>query len=210
MEVVKHKTGREAFKDSRSLLILLGFICQGIAWDNYFMAVVFVVLWSLCLVFSRKKKFIPGEIELFIFFVSVTLAFVLTGNDGYSRFQSLYTKTLAIGNGLLVLQAMRMLWPLARRDKLFSIAIAITHLAIGSQVILGYPFLAILIAAIILLPQAISEVMSEGYKHHRPFALFSRKLDYASIVIIMVLFFMTFPRYQLLSNVARGMMMSWE
>jgi len=210
MGETKHKTGREAFKDSRSLLILLGFICQGIAWDNYFMAVVFVVLWSLCLVFSQKKKFIPGEIEFFIFFVSITLAFVLTGNDAYTRFQSLYTKTLAIGNGLLVLQAMRMLWPLAGRDKLFSIAIAITHLAIGSQVILGYPFLAILIAAIILLPQAISEVMSEGYKHHRPFVLFSRKLDYVSIVIIMVLFFMIFPRYQLLSNVERGMMMARE
>ena len=118
----------------------------------------------------------------------------------------LYTKTLALGNGLLALQAMRLLWPLTKRDKLFSVAIAVTHLAIGSQVILGYPFLLILIAAIILLPQTIGEVMSEDYKSYRPFVFINRKLDYAVLVMIMVFFFMVFPRFQLLSDVERGMM----
>ena len=88
MKDIKHKTGWKAFKDSGNLLVLLGFICQGFAWDNYFMAIVFTGIWSLCLAFSRKKQFIPREVEFFIFFASVVLAFMLAGNDAHNRYLS--------------------------------------------------------------------------------------------------------------------------
>ena len=60
-----------------------------------------------------------------------------------------------MGNAFIVLQVIRLLGPLELRDRLFSVAMAMTQIAVGSQVILGYSFILVIIAVIWLLPNAL-------------------------------------------------------
>ncbi len=61
----------------------------------------------------------------------------------------------AVGHGLTLLQLLRLLRPLDRREKLFSLIVASGHLAVACTVILDYRFILILLATLVLLPKAL-------------------------------------------------------
>lgn len=201
----KTKTNWSKLKEPENLLILLGFICQGLISVTFIIPITFVLLWFLCIRFSQNRQFIHKEIEFFIFFVSLAICFIFSGNDDIGSYTSLYLKAQSIGYSLLTLQSLRLLWPLSKREKLFSVAISITHLAIGSQVVFGYSFLLILIAAFVLIPKTISKVMSEDYNECQTFTLFNNKLNYLIMIVVMAIFFIGVPRSQLFSEVNRLM-----
>ncbi len=138
-----------AYKNPFNLLILLGFICQSFSGDNYLLPlIIFVLTWLICIRFRRKTSFFPKILELFLFLFVLILSFRFGGDNYFSR-------CLALGNAFVVLQAIRLLAPLNKRDKLFSTAMALTQVAVGSQVILGYSFILIIFAVLYLLPKAL-------------------------------------------------------
>jgi len=193
---------KEEIKKSLNLLILLGFICQGFAWENWLMPPLFVIIWFLALLLKRKKQVIPNSIELLIFFLSLVLSLKFVGYNAYSRL-------LSMGNALMVLQAMRLSAPLDRRKKFVALIIAVTHLAVGSQYILDYSFIIILGCSLVLIPKVLYQLASEGFTEKNPPLFFgSKKIIYPVICIIMVLFFLVFPRRKLVSGKEAGMIIS--
>lgn len=193
---------KEEIKKPLNLLILLGFICQGFAWENLLMPILFVMVWFLVLRFKSEKQVISDNIELLVFFLSLVLSLRFIGHNAYSRL-------LAMGNALMILQTMRLLSPLNRRKQLIAMIIAVTHLAVGSQFILDYSFIIVLFFSIILIPKVLFCVESASYTETRRLPFFAnQKLIYFVICIIMVLFFLIFPRRKLVSGKEAGMIMS--
>ncbi len=189
----------------RQLLILLGFVCQGFVWDNYFAWIGYALIWFFCIKFRFEKRMLSPVIEGGIFFMAFFLAVKFGGRN-------ILFKSLGIGNSLTVLQVIWLLQPISRREKRYTIAIALTQLAIGSQVIFGYGFAAILISALLLLPRALYDVEEEetrGGTGSRwvPYG----KLAFTVIAILTVMFFLFFPRRQLFdtrgTNLIRSRMM---
>lgn len=193
---------KNKYKNPLNLLILLGFICQGFSWENWLLPILFTGVWLLVLYFQRQKQVISDNLELLIFFLAIVISLKFIGSNTYFRL-------LAMGNALLLLQAMRMLSPMNRRKKLIALIIAITHLAVGSQFILDYSFILILIFAIILIPKSLYQVHSERYLElHSPPLFGRRMMFYPAVVVLMILFFMVFPRQKITSGKEAGMIMN--
>ena len=170
-------------KKPLNLIILLGFICQSFARDNYLLPlIIFVPIWFLCISFSGKKKVVSNSMEFFLLLFVLVLSFRFGGDNYFSR-------CLALGNGFVVLQAVRLLRPLNKREQLFSTAMALTQIAVGSQVILGYSFILIIIAVLFLLPNTLYCIYTD-----KMFEFLDGLVFYFVILIVMLLFFLFFPR----------------
>ncbi len=196
------------FKDPLNLLTLVGFICQGLAWEDAAMPFLFAGLWCLCIMVKRNKHLISEHMELLFFMLAFLLSLIYGGQGGGTRFSYYYTKTMSVGNSLLVLQAMRLLRPISKREKLFSCAMSITLLAIGSHFMVDYPFILILAAALILIPKALNHTMQEGRNHFRPFRLMENRGSYILLVILMAAFFVVFPRRRIYATPGMNVLMS--
>ncbi|HBM15831.1 MAG TPA: hypothetical protein DD381_05760 [Lentisphaeria bacterium] len=187
------------FEEPLNLLILTGLICQGLFNETYFVVVSFVSGWFLCIIFRQQKQFIPKTLEFLILLASLLLSLQFAG-------AGIFLKCFSLGNGLTSLQLMRMLWPIDIRSKYFSTAIALTQIAVGSQVLLGYSFIIAIAAVFLFLPKVLYSLHMEEEKH--PFDLFSRsgywlfnhKIHYLSIAVIAILFFLFFPRIRLFNT----------
>jgi len=190
------------FKNPINLLILLGFISQGFSWENYWMPVFYAAVWFICLKIQRPKQFINKNIELLIFFLALILSIKFVGFNTYS-------KMLAMGNSLFVLQAMRLMWPLKRRKRILSVMMSVTLLSVGSQFIVGYSFILVLILSIILIPKSLFILESEGFQGVPPPRSFGKaKIYYPLLGLIMILFFVFFPRQKFISGKEAGMIMT--
>ncbi len=137
------------YKNPFYLLILLGFICQSFATENYLLPLVFsAFFWFVGINIKRDKILFSRTLEAFIFLCALIIFFKF-GGDNY------FYRCLALGNAFIILQVIRILGPLDLRDQLFSVAMAMTQIAVGSQVILGYSFILVIIAVIWLLPNTL-------------------------------------------------------
>lgn len=176
--------------DPRNILILLGFICQGFAWDNYFMPAFYAIVWFVCVKLSRKKPLMSKDVELAIFFIALILC-ILFGSG------NLFSKAVFIGNSLFALQAMLLLRPLNGREKMLSTAIAIIQLAVGSQIILNYGYILVLLGAVIFIPKALQNLEAERINGSEIYPAKSfGKIDIVIILCAMLLFFLVFPRWK--------------
>ena len=183
----------------RNLLILLGFVCQGFSWaDNYLMPAAFALLWALCLRSKAQKRPYPSLLETALFSAGCGLSFAFAGHSYFERI-------LAIGNGLLILQTLRLTYPLNQREKFLSLAMAATQLAIGSQVMVDYDFIVVLAATIVLLPKALHDLRLEAFDEPAvPFPFRGRLREYAWIVVVMAAFFVLTPRHRLVGGSLLG------
>jgi hypothetical protein len=180
--------------DPRKILILLGLICQGFTWDNYFMPVLYAAVWFFCVKWSREKPLLSKDVELIIFFGALTLC-ILFGSG------NLFSKAVFIGNSLFILQAILLLRPINGREKMLSTAIAITQLAIGSQIILNYGYILILIGAVILIPKTLRDLESGRMNDFEVYpARALGKYDALIILVAMLIFFLAFPRWKVSTN----------
>ena len=166
------------------------------------MPLLYSLVWFAALYMRREKQFISQSLELIIFFGSLVFSIKFLGHNSYY-------KLLAMGNALFVLQAMRLLWPLNRRDRRMAVMIAVTHLAVGSQFIVDYSFLIILLASIVLIPKALYSVEAEDIQGVAPPRTFGRgAMVYPVIAILMIIFFLLFPRTKFISAKETGMIIS--
>lgn len=188
----------DKFRDPFYLLILLGFISQGFFWENAIMPAMLAVFWFLLIHLSAKKYSIGEPMEILILF----LALLISINFGRTAFM----RSLSFGNGLLVLQCMRMLRPLTSREKCLSAGIAIVNIAVGSQMMLEYSYILVLAAALVLILQTFHGLEAEacGFSGSK-FSPMSKWREFMVVFVAMVVFFVVFPRYRVFSSVTANL-----
>ncbi|MBN1864057.1 MAG: DUF3488 domain-containing protein [Victivallales bacterium] len=155
------------------------------------MPVLFALLWAMAIALQSERRRISENLELLIFFGTLLFSLKFVGHNAYFRL-------IAMGNALVVLQLIRLMSPMTPRNKFISLVIAVTHLAVGSQFILDYSFIAIILLSIVLVPNALGSVHVSGTGEQLPIFRVGWKA-YASVFIIMTLFFLLFPRKKFIS-----------
>ncbi len=136
---------------ARHQLILLGLVCQGLSWDNFAAPLLYALLWAACLRLPRRPARMGQAADVSAIILGGVLAWQLAPVFGASAH-------FAIGHGLALLQLLRLRRPLDRREKLFSLIVAVGHLAVACTVILDYRFILLLGAMLVLLPRALMEL----------------------------------------------------
>lgn len=181
---------------ARHQLILLGFICQGLAWDDLWLPLGNILLWWLCLARWR------GRIHLSVFTEGMVLiggcAAALWGGRMWGANTQFF-----LGHGLTLLQAARLLRPLNRREQLLSVVMACMQVAVGCTFLFDLRFLPVLGAMVFLVPATLKELEAESFPV--PATRRRERLGwgaYMLIAAVMVLFFVAFPRGSWRSPVA--------
>jgi Transglutaminase-like superfamily/Domain of unknown function (DUF4129)/TgpA N-terminal domain len=141
---------------ARNQLILLGFICQGLTWDDYFLPLANIFLWLLCLGPLRARLRLSVGVECLLLFGGCL------GALGLGRWLGRDTHFF-IGHGLTLMQAARLLRPLDRRERVFSILMACFQLGVACAFLFDLRFIPIFLASLILLPKAFMELEAEAF-----------------------------------------------
>ena len=187
----------ESMRSPLKILILLGLICQGMTWDNYYALSIYCILWFFLNILNLKRKLIGESLEIIILLTGFTIFYLYAGNN-------LFEKCIALGNGLAVLQIIRLTYKLDYRKKVLAFAMATTQIAIGTQTFLNYSFLIILILLVVLIPKYFYSIQSAEYielpNNKTKFSIFRHKFEFTLILIISILFFLFFPRVNFESN----------
>ncbi len=193
---MKHSHSNPNPRSSLDYLVLLGLVCQGFSFDNWLVPILYALVWGICLKMRPLRPAIPAAVENGITLLAILAAHRLGADYSYNRL-------IFIGNALVVFQAMRLLRPLRSREKAFSLAVALIHLTVGAQVVVDYKFALVLIASLLLIPRTFFELEVANYPHlpagqHRP----RWYREAFAIALIMLLFFLLFPRFRVLSAVS--------
>ncbi len=173
-----------------NLLILLGFICQGLTWDGYGIALANGGLWLACVMWPRKPLNLPQYAEGLLLIAGCAGGFLLTRAFGQSTH-------FVIGHGITLVQAARLMRPLSERDKRFSLIAAFLHIGVGCTVVIDFRFVLILLAAVWLIPGALQEMASDGFAPVATAAPTKRRWAVGQFVLLLVgavLVFTLFPR----------------
>jgi transglutaminase-like putative cysteine protease len=177
-------------RSARHQFILLGLICQGLSWDDVAMPLLNTLLWVVCLTLPRRPVH-PGQAaDMAAIVLGGVLAWQLAPVFGVSAH-------FAVGHGLTLLQLLRLMRPLDRREKLFSLIVASGHLAVACTVILDHRFILILIATLVLLPKALLELEAESFSGAAGAPMKLPRIGFAPAVAIfgvMIAVFLLVPR----------------
>lgn len=175
-------------KSARNQFILVGFLCQGMAWDSPLYWVVALALWIITL--GPMQGRVKGGPNL-------ELAALIGG----SALSLLAGKVLAqsshffLGDGVLCLQLARMLRPLSRREKLASVLMACFHFAVACTLAPDVRFILLALAALILFPKSLVELQSEEFSE-----VPNSRLEWTALVplaAIAIALFVTAPRFSM-------------
>ena len=182
-------------KSARHQLILLGLICQALSWDDVVMPLLNALLWVVCLTVPRRPVKLGQTVDIAAIVLGGVLAWQLAPVFGVNAHFS-------VGHGLTLLQLLRLMRPLDRREKLFSLIVASGQLAVACTVVLDFRFILILFAAVALLPKALLELEAESFAS-TPMKL--PRLGFAPLPIfgVMVAVFVFVCTLQLLKNRTR-------
>lgn len=143
-------------KSARNQFILVGFLCQGLAWDSWIYWIIATALWAVTLGPLQGKIKGGPNLELGGLILGSALSIAIGKFLGQSSH-------FFLGDGILLLQLARMLRTLTRREKLASVLIACFHLAVACTLAPNVSFLMLGLAALILLPKAFVELQSEEF-----------------------------------------------
>jgi hypothetical protein len=141
-------------KNPRHLFVLVGFIAQGLTWDSYFLLLIVVGLWALAAGFLGGKLKATLTAEAVALVAGCALSVVVSGFFGRSAH-------FFLGDGLVLLQLVRLTRDLTKREKLTSLVVAAFHFAVLCTLAPNIRFLVLFVAAIFLFPGALKEVFSE-------------------------------------------------
>ena len=174
-------------KSARNQLILLGFICQALTWDDYLLPLVSIILWVSCLTVLQGRIRFSVNVECLLMvagtFAALGLGYALSHNIQF-----------CIGHGFTVIQMARLLRPLSRREKIFSIILACFQLGVGCTFLFDLRFIPVFIGMVILLPKTFAELEAENFATAAvPRISFSLK-PVVIIFLFAALFFTVFPR----------------
>lgn len=169
------------------LLMLLGFVCQGLASQDPLWALLFALIWALASRWRAPRPVIGEQAEAMLFAAGLFLSYYLARTQDFPLF-------VCLGYPLLLLQTVRLTGKLDPRKRLFCIAIAITHVAIGSQAVFDFQIVLILLAALVLIPRSLAELEAGHYDAAwRPGGKGQMRAT-AALVLAMAAFFILVPR----------------
>lgn len=175
----------------RHWLVLLGLLCQGMACESWLLTGAFGGLWYAALRWRQGRRWIAEDLELVLLFCALVMGF------HYSVVSSQIVWFASVSNALVIYQVLRLSYPLDARQKTYAIAVAITQVAVGAQVVYDYRFLLVLVAAVLLIPGALFELEAEKFPHRatfRPRDYLPGGVEVTGLSVLMVVFFLLFPR----------------
>jgi len=148
-------------KNPRHLFILLGLVAQGLTWDSYAFLAACLFLWMLAVGRLHNRLGLTLGAE------SLGLIFGCAGSMIVSRMlgQSWH---FFLGDGLVVLQLMRLARPLTKREKLTSLIVACFHFGVLCTLAPNIRFVLLYIAAILLIPGALKETFADSLPDCEP------------------------------------------
>jgi hypothetical protein len=139
----------------RHIFILLGFLAQGLTWDNYLVLAAVVVLWILA-VSSWHRKF-----KVTLTTEAVALVVGCAVSLGLSQILQ-RSAHFFLGDGLILLQLCRLMRPTNGREKLTSLIIAAFHFGVLCTLAPNIRFVTLFTAALFFLPGALKETYLEN------------------------------------------------
>ncbi len=176
-------------RNARHQFILLGLVCQSLAWEGYALLFLYVAAWWAVLRFqvdfSRWTRRIDG-LALF--------AGCVFGVAAGSMPQQ--TPHFFLGHGLAFLQLVRLPRALGERERTQSVLIGFLHLGVACTVVLDYRFLLVLVAALLLIPRMLAESEQDRFPVNAsaPGRFRPSLAGMAVLVVVMVVLFLLFPR----------------
>ena len=177
-------------KSPLNRLILLGFICQGLSWDDWLLPLVNIALWTACLNLRKRTRGVGQAGDILGMIIGCTLGYVMAIPLGAS-------KHFFIGHGLTLLQASRLTRQLDRRETIFSLIVALGQIGVACTVILDYRFILILFATLILVPKALVEIERERLAAPRGIIRPPIRLTWKAgitLFVVLIVFFFGTPR----------------
>jgi transglutaminase-like putative cysteine protease len=202
-------------KNPYYLLVLLGVVCQGLAWDDYWLPAGYGLAWLLFLgVGARWRVRAPQPahrdaaqsratppLEALVLILGCLAGYLLGKVPGHSSH-------FFIGHGLAWVQLARLLRPLSPRERLIGILIAVFQVGVACTIILDFRFLLILAAAVWLIPATLYELERLRLPVVRPVRAPLGASTFLLVFLAAVMVFLLFPRAYLGSpfraNLARG------
>jgi len=171
-------------KSARLQFILVGFLCQGLAWETALYWPVVIGAWALTLIFLRKRITVGPNIELGALIGGSALSYLLCKWLGQSSH-------FFLGDGITCLQLARCLRPLSRREKLVSVMMACFQVAVACTLAPDVRFLLLALSALILFPKSLIELQSEE------FGQTDSRLEWTALIpltLITISIFVSVPR----------------
>jgi transglutaminase-like putative cysteine protease len=191
---------RDKFRDPRYLLILIGIFCQGHCWDLWWPPLIYLGVALAVLVGASDKPRLGSLHQLCILVVAYAFIRRMAG----SELQDVNNYIFFGGNGVYVYLLLLLSEPLNARQKAWSLGCALILIGIGTQVVVNFMAIPVLISSMILLPRSLYALQAA------PFARAAasvgktvvRKRDFALVGLIMLAFFLFFPRFPIAQRTA--------
>ena len=184
----------------RHAFILIGFLAQALTWDNPLFMLTTVVLWGLANTVLRNRIRLSITAEGFVLILGCLASIIVNRMLGR-------TAHFFLGDGLILLQVVRLTRPLSQREKLTSLIIACFHFGVVCTLAPDIRFVLLFVASLFLFPKALKEVLlSDDFaqpaspespqrpvRHPRPYELPRRV--YVGLLAVSILFFLGLPRF---------------
>jgi hypothetical protein len=175
-------------KNPRHQFVLVGFLSQALAWDNYLAFLFVIALWCFSLAVLRGRIRVTLITEAAVLFFGCLLSFAISKVTNASAH-------FFLGDGLILLQTARLIRPLNRREKLTSILIACFHFGVLCTLAQNIRFAILFAAAVVLLPKALEDLQLDEFGEHEhikpPFGL----TRYFKLLGVSIVLFMALPRF---------------
>lgn len=141
--------------DPRQLFVLLGFLAQALTWDSYWFVAGVTVLWILAVTVLKGRWPVTIKTEGIALVLGCILSFALSRwSDRSAHF--------FLGDGLILLQLVRLVRPLTGREKLTALIIAAFHFAVVCTLAPNVRFVLLFTGALFVLPGALKETFVES------------------------------------------------
>lgn len=165
-----------------SLLALLGLVAIGFSNPTLTIPFSFILIWLIASIKKGREFHPPPILEAAVVFIGFFLFIFLETPYEVHLF-------VRLGNGLAIIQLLRMFRSLNHRERIASIVISFVHIAVSTQVIVGPIFILILLSFACLFPSALKELF-RGEK------IMPRKVarDCLALVVCASILFFLFPR----------------
>jgi transglutaminase-like putative cysteine protease len=173
----------------RKQFILLGLVCQALAWEGYAVLFLYLAAWWILVRLPEDRLRLSARTEGLMLFLGCAFGVAV----GLLPQQ---TPHFFLGHGLAFLQLARLPRAVNAQERRQSVLVAFLHLGVACTVVLDYRFLPLLVGALLLIPRVLAELEAAGFSD-RPASLVRWRPSfglYAGLFVGMVLAFLVFPR----------------
>lgn len=139
----------------RHVFILLGILAQGLTWDSYLFLGVVTVFWAFAVTFlkGRSRATLTSEAIALVAGCAISFAF----SKYFQRSAHFF-----LGDGLILLQLVRLTRTLTGREKLTALIIAAFHFGVLCTLAPNIRFVMLFTGALFVLPGALKETFVES------------------------------------------------